>query len=100
HTRFSRDWSSDVCSSDLDDAGDVRHEEARHRRPARRVRERVTVMAVLSARNIAVSLDGYMAGPNQSVDAGLGEGGEQLHEWVFRSEERRAGKAVETKGPE
>src|SRR6266511_5073701 len=22
HTRFSRDWSSDVCSSDLDDHGD------------------------------------------------------------------------------
>src|SRR5690606_20770002 len=25
HTRFSRDWSSDVCSSDLDDDLDIRH---------------------------------------------------------------------------
>src|SRR5690606_39994230 len=25
HTRFSRDWSSDVCSSDLDQPGDQRH---------------------------------------------------------------------------
>lgn len=29
-----------------------------------------------------MSLDGYVAGPAQSVDAPLGAGGEQLHEWV------------------
>jgi dihydrofolate reductase len=33
--------------------------------------------------NISMSLDGYIAGPNQSVENGLGEGGEQLHEWVL-----------------
>jgi dihydrofolate reductase len=33
--------------------------------------------------DISVSLDGYVAGPNQSPDAPLGEGGMQLHEWVF-----------------
>jgi dihydrofolate reductase len=33
--------------------------------------------------NIAISLDGYVAGPNQTMDNPLGEGGEQLHEWVF-----------------
>lgn len=32
---------------------------------------------------IAISLDGYVAGPNQSVQAPLGEGGMGLHEWVF-----------------
>ena len=32
---------------------------------------------------IAISLDGYAAGPNQSVDNPLGEGGERLHEWIF-----------------
>jgi dihydrofolate reductase len=32
---------------------------------------------------ISMSLDGYVAGPNQSVDEPLGAGGEQLHEWVF-----------------
>jgi dihydrofolate reductase len=31
---------------------------------------------------IAISLDGYVAGPEQSLDNPLGIGGEQLHEWV------------------
>ena len=31
---------------------------------------------------ISVSLDGYVAGPNQSMEEPLGEGGEGLHEWV------------------
>jgi dihydrofolate reductase len=33
---------------------------------------------------ISVSLDGFIAGPNQSEEHPLGEGGEQLHEWGFR----------------
>jgi dihydrofolate reductase len=33
---------------------------------------------------ITMSLDGFIAGPNQSVENGLGEGGEELHEWVVR----------------
>jgi dihydrofolate reductase len=32
--------------------------------------------------HIAVSLDGYAAGPNQSEENPLGEGGEQLHDWA------------------
>jgi len=32
---------------------------------------------------ISLSLDGYVAGPDQSVDNPLGIGGMQLHEWVF-----------------
>jgi len=31
----------------------------------------------------SISLDGFMAGPNQSVDNPLGIGGMRLHEWVF-----------------
>lgn len=31
---------------------------------------------------ISISLDGFIAGPDQSVDNPLGIGGEQLHEWV------------------
>jgi dihydrofolate reductase len=31
--------------------------------------------------NISMSLDGYVAGPNQSDENPLGEGGEALHEW-------------------
>ncbi len=33
--------------------------------------------------HIAVSLDGYAAGPNESQENPLGEGGEQLHDWAF-----------------
>jgi dihydrofolate reductase len=33
---------------------------------------------------ISVSLDGYMAGPNQSEDNPLGEGGMELHQWAFK----------------
>jgi dihydrofolate reductase len=32
--------------------------------------------------HISASLDGYAAGPNQSEENPLGEGGEQLHDWV------------------
>jgi dihydrofolate reductase len=32
---------------------------------------------------ISMSLDGYVAGPSQSVDHPLGIGGMRLHEWVF-----------------
>jgi dihydrofolate reductase len=35
--------------------------------------------------NITMSLDGYVAGPNQSVTHPLGESGEKLHEWAFAS---------------
>ena len=34
--------------------------------------------------HISTSLDGYVAGPNQSQEAPLGEGGEGLHDWVTR----------------
>ena len=32
--------------------------------------------------HISISLDGYVAGPNQSEENPLGEGGERLHDWV------------------
>ncbi len=32
---------------------------------------------------ISMSLDGFVAGPNQSVDQPLGVGGERLHEWIY-----------------
>ena len=34
--------------------------------------------------HISISLDGYVAGPNQSQEDPLGEGGEDLHDWVVR----------------
>jgi dihydrofolate reductase len=33
--------------------------------------------------DISVSLDGFVAGPNPTLDDPLGQGGMQLHEWVF-----------------
>jgi dihydrofolate reductase len=33
---------------------------------------------------ISISLDGYVAGPNQSEEHPLGEGGMQLHEWIVK----------------
>src|ERR687895_2156001 len=33
--------------------------------------------------HISVSLDGFVAGPNQTLEEPLGEGGEGLHEWVI-----------------
>jgi len=34
--------------------------------------------------NISISLDGYVAGPNQTQEDPLGEGGERLHDWLTR----------------
>ena len=39
---------------------------------------------------ITMSLDGYVAGPNQSVKEPLGVGGEALHDWVVALEAWRA----------
>ena len=36
------------------------------------------------AAGITTSLDGYITGPNDGPDRGLGDGGERLHYWVFR----------------
>ena len=32
---------------------------------------------------MSVSLDGFIAGPNESPDNGLGDGGLRLHEWFM-----------------
>jgi dihydrofolate reductase len=44
---------------------------------------------------VSVSLDGYLAGPNQSVENPLGVGGEQLHEWVVGLEAWRRQQGLE-----
>ena len=35
---------------------------------------------------MSISLDGFIAGPNVSIDNGLGDGGERLHEWVMKGD--------------
>ena len=42
-------------------------------------------MPKLRVHNISISIDGYGAGPDQNVDNPLGVGGEELHEWVFKT---------------
>jgi dihydrofolate reductase len=34
--------------------------------------------------DLSMSLDGYVAGPNQTLEEPLGHGGERLHEWALR----------------
>jgi dihydrofolate reductase len=33
--------------------------------------------------DMSMSLDGFIAGPNETPDNGLGDGGDRLHEWFF-----------------
>jgi dihydrofolate reductase len=47
-------------------------------------------MTLLRALNIAVSEDGFMAGPSQSLENPLGLGGTKLHEWAFVTKSFRA----------
>jgi dihydrofolate reductase len=47
-------------------------------------------MARLRVHNFTISLDGFAAGPRQSQDNPLGEGGLQLHEWIFGTRTMRA----------
>ena len=35
---------------------------------------------------ISISLDGFAAGPDQSIENPLGVGGERLHEWVIATD--------------
>lgn len=40
--------------------------------------------------DLTISLDGFLAGPNQSPSDPLGEGGELLHRWMFEEPESNA----------
>lgn len=40
--------------------------------------------------DLSTSLDGYVAGPNDSREHPLGDGGERLHEWVYGLQSWRA----------
>ena len=44
---------------------------------------------------ISMSLDGFVAGPKQSVENPIGEGGMRLHEWVFGLDSWRAQQGLE-----
>ncbi len=42
-------------------------------------------MTKVRIHNFSISVDGYGAGPNQTVDQGLGVGGEELHNWLVKT---------------
>jgi hypothetical protein len=46
--------------------------------------------------DIAIALDGFVAGPNPTLERPLGEGGEQLHEWAFQLASSRERHGLET----
>ena len=43
---------------------------------------------------MSMSLDGFIAGPNERPDNGLGDGGERLHEWPFPGTEDGANRQI------
>ena len=45
--------------------------------------------------DISISLDGFVAGPNPSLEEPLGEGGELLHEWAFTAQSWRESHGLE-----
>ncbi len=51
---------------------------------------------------ISISLDGFVAGPNQSLENPIGEGGMRLHEWLFptASWRRQQGEDGGDEGPD
>ena len=48
--------------------------------------------------DVSMSLDGYIAAANVRPEAGLGDGGERLHEWVFNSSDPRNRQFLEVEG--
>lgn len=50
----------------------------------------------------SISLDGFSAGPNQSLDNPIGEGGLRLHQWVFETDtwRRSQGLPAVPEGPD
>jgi dihydrofolate reductase len=47
---------------------------------------------------MSMSLDGFIAGPNETPDNGLGDGGNRLHEWVFENAADASGVPVRPPG--
>ena len=43
---------------------------------------------------MSMSLDGFIAGPNETLDNGLGDGGERLHAWDFSGAEGGANRQI------
>src|SRR5688572_1892583 len=55
-------------------------------RPIKKANRECFVTKVIAA--LSISLDGFAAGPNVSVQHPMGEEGERLHEWMFKGASR------------
>jgi dihydrofolate reductase len=55
--------------------------------------------AKLRVHTLSLSLDGYVAGPDQSLADPLGVGGEQLHEWAFATPTFQGVHGADVAGP-
>src|SRR5690606_39789528 len=98
HTRFSRDWSSDVCSSDLERVERyvlrfevvVGVEEFRQLRRGIRLRQ---LRLIEDRQNVDFLVEESVEEPATDAD----DLDDSLHSW--RSEERRVGKEGRARGP-
>src|SRR5690606_40881761 len=92
HTRFSRDWSSDVCSSDLIDVGDL----------PRKIVEHQSTRLELSISSPAemLTLDEMQHRYVRQVLAAVGGNKTQAAQilGIDRSEERRGGEECSSAG--
>src|SRR5690606_40407898 len=92
---FSRDWSSDVCSSDLDDADKVRQADRYSSSAPQWVSKRKTSsQACLSALSVPMLQSRvHPVMPLPSLHCGVMTTSSPLRlSWPVRSEERRVGK--------
>jgi dihydrofolate reductase len=48
--------------------------------------------------DVAISLDGFLAGPNPRFEEPLGDAGERLHEWMFQTAGWRESHGIESEG--
>jgi dihydrofolate reductase len=68
--------------SDVDSRALRSSRQQRRGQEGRAEREKETNMSA-TVLYMSMSLDGFIAGPNERVDNGLGDGGHRLHEWMM-----------------
>src|SRR5690606_40412170 len=95
HTRFSRDWSSDVCSSDLNSTSETKAGKLSMSRPfAGNSRDKYTAWMpnfIEWAQNEGIDLE-FIANTDLHFQPGI------LDPYHLRSEERRVGKGGWSRG--
>jgi hypothetical protein len=47
---------------------------------------------------MSMSLDGFVAAPNEGPDNGLGDGGHRLHEWAFTGADADQSESLAARG--